>query len=163
MSIFEHAMKMEEDGRAYYLAHAEKTTVPALKKILLELAEDELKHYNLFKALRDSQSASYEEAGATTIFATTKNVFEVLKSEQAGKSLPSDPISVWEHARQVEKDAEEFYRGKASEADDDNQKNIWSRIADEEHRHYQALDNVVRFLNKPTQWLEDAEWSNLAD
>ena len=163
MNVFEHAMKMEEDGRAYYLEHAQKTSIPALKKILLELADDELKHYNLFKDLRDSQSASYEETGATKILSTTKNVFEVLKDEQAGQDLPLDSINVWEHARQVEKDAEEFYRGKASEADDDNQKNIWNAIANEEHKHYKAIDNVVRFLNKPTQWLEDAEWSDLSE
>ena len=162
MDIFEQAMKMEEDGRAYYLEHAQKTAIPALKKILLELAEDELKHYKIFKALRDSQNASYDEAAATKIFATTKNVFEVLKAE-GPKDLPADSIGVWEHARQVEQDSEEFYRSKAGEADDDNQKNIWNRIADEEHRHYQALDNVVSFLARPTQWLEDAEWSNLAD
>ncbi len=163
MNVFEHAMKMEEDGRAYYLEHAEKTSIPALKRILLEMAEDELKHYNIFKALRDSQDASYEEAGATRILATTKNVFEVLKEEQAGKDMPADPVGVWEQARSVERAAEEFYRGKASETDDENQKKIWNRIADEEHRHYEAIDNVVRFLNKPAQWLEDAEWSGLTD
>ena len=57
MNIFEFAMKMEEDGRAFYLENAEKTSLPGLKRILTELAEDELKHYLLFKALNDEQSA----------------------------------------------------------------------------------------------------------
>ena len=163
MNVFEHAMKMEEDGRAYYVEQAQKTSIPALKKILLELADDELKHYNLFKAMRDSQKAEYQEAGATTIIATTKNVFDTLKAEQGDQALPSDPISVWEHARQVEKDSEAFYREKAGETDDPGQKTVWIRIADEEHRHYAALDNVIQFLSKPSQWLEDAEWSKLSD
>jgi rubrerythrin len=162
MNVFEHAMKMEEDGRAYYVEHAQKTAVPALKKILLELAEDELKHYNLFKALRDSEKAEYKEAAATTIFATTKNVFETLKAE-GNQSLTPDPVKVWEHARQVEKDSEAFYREKADETDDANQKTVWTRIADEEHRHYVALDNVIQFLSKPAQWLEDAEWNKISD
>ena len=47
MSVFEHAMQMETDGRDYYLKHAEEQTHPALKKILLELADDELKHFRI--------------------------------------------------------------------------------------------------------------------
>ena len=62
MNVFEYAMKMEEDGRDYYLEHAEKISNPALKRVLVELAEDELKHYNTFKALRDAQSAEYKES-----------------------------------------------------------------------------------------------------
>lgn len=163
MKAFEQAMKMEVDGRAYYLEHAQKASIPALKKILLELADDELKHYNLFKELHESQSATYDEAGATTIYSTTKNVFELLKDEKGGQDLPTDPASVWEHARRVEKDSEDFYREKAAETDDASQKNIWIAIADEEHKHYTAIDHVVDFLKKPTEWLENAEWSGLSD
>ena len=53
MNVFEHAMKMEEDGRAYYLEHAEKTRNPLLKKLLKELADDELKHYRLFEKMKE--------------------------------------------------------------------------------------------------------------
>ena len=79
MNIFEYAMKMEEDGRAFYLEHADKTSVPELKRVLVELAEDELKHYNIFKALRDKQPAEYKESEKTTILSTVKNIFEELK------------------------------------------------------------------------------------
>ena len=46
MDIFEYAMKMEQDGRDFYLENAGKTEVPAFRKILTQLADDELKHYN---------------------------------------------------------------------------------------------------------------------
>jgi len=163
MNVFEHAMKMEEDGRAYYLKHAENASLPALKKIMLEMADDELKHYNMFKSMRDSGKAEYEAAKATTIIATTKNIFEQLKSGQGDAPLPSDTVSVWEHARQIEQDSEAFYRARADELDDEAQKVVWHKIADEEHRHYVALDNVIQFINKPARWLEDAEWSNLTE
>ncbi|MFH1374352.1 MAG: ferritin family protein [bacterium] len=163
MNVFEYAMKMEEDGRAYYLEHAEKISNPALKRVLVELAEDELKHYNTFKALRDEQSAEYKESEKTTILSTLKNVFETLKAESGEHSIPSDATRVWEHARDVEKKSEAFYREKAAEVDDESQKHILTRIADEEHNHWVALDNVIRFLNRPQQWLENAEWSHLED
>lgn len=161
MNVYEQAMKMEEDGRAFYLEHAEKTSLPELKKILMELADDELKHYNIFKAMKDEQPAEYKESQKTSILATVKNVFEELKSEGNEMSFAEGAKSVWEQAREVEKKAEEFYRARADEIDDDNQKHILHRIADEEHRHWVSLDNVINFLDHPVQWLEDAEWSSL--
>ncbi len=163
MSIFEYAMKMEEDGRAFYLEHAEKTGVPQLKRVLVELAEDELKHYNIFKALRDGRTAEYKEAEKTTVLATVKNVFESLKAEGKGFSFRADAKNLWEQAREIEKKSEDFYRQKAGEVDNDSQKLILNRIADEEHKHWVTLENVIQFLNRPKQWLEDAEWSHLED
>ena len=93
MNVFEYAMKMEEDGRDYYLEHAEKISNPALKRVLVELAEDELKHYNTFKALRDAQTTEYKESEKTTILSALKNVFETLKAETGEHSIPSDARS----------------------------------------------------------------------
>ncbi len=163
MGIFDTAMKMEEDGRAFYLEQAEKTDVPELKRILTELAGDELKHYNLFKALRDEQPVSYDETGKTTILATVKNVFEQLKADGKDDVAKKSVREIWEDAREVEKKAEAFYREKADEVTDENQKNILNSIAAEEHRHWVTMDNVIAFLDKPQQWLENAEWGTLKD
>jgi rubrerythrin len=154
-------MKMEEDGRSFYLRHAEKTSDPGLKSILIELAEDELKHYNIFKALRDDLPAEYKDDEKTTVLSSVKNVFESMKAE--GKELPlrTNDQKLWEEAREIEKKSETFYRDQANAIDNEGQKSILSRIADEEHRHWVAVDNMVQFLSRPQQWLENAEWSNL--
>ncbi|RME30133.1 MAG: rubrerythrin, partial [Candidatus Zixiibacteriota bacterium] len=59
--------------------------------------------------------------------------------------------------------AEDFYREKAGEVDNDTQKDILLRIADEEHRHWVTMQNVIQFLDRPKHWLEDAEWGHLDD
>ncbi len=162
MNVFEHAMKMEEDGRNYYLDQAKQAKSPALRRILAELADDELKHYNLFKKMRDNQFNADSTASGTGIIETTQNVFDTLKAGMADMNVQEfGPVSVWEHARDVEKKAEEFYREKAAEVDDNDKKQALCQIADEEHRHYIALDSVVKFLSGPKQWLEDAEWGGL--
>jgi rubrerythrin len=163
MNIFEYAMKMEEDGRAFYLEHAEKTSVPELKRVLVELAEDELKHYNIFKAMRDEQPTEYNESKKTTILSMVRNVFEELRVEQKELSFKSGVKSIWEEAREVERKTEEFYREKANEISNETQRHILNRIADEEHHHWITIENVIQFLDRPQQWLEDAEWSNLED
>ena len=163
MNIFEYAMKMEDDGRAFYLEHAKKTSIPELKRVLVELAEDELKHYNIFKALRNKQPAEYKESEKTTILSTVKNVFEELKTEKKKLSFQKGAKSIWEEAREIERKVEEFYREKAKEINDEAQRHILHRIADEEHRHWVTMENVIQFLDRPKQWLEDAEWNNLED
>jgi len=163
MNIFEYAMKMEEDGRAFYLEHAKKTSIPEFRRVLIELAEDELKHYNIFKAIRDGQAAEYKEAEKTTILSTVKNVFESLKAGSKKLSFGTDAKNLWQQAQEIEKKSEDFYRQKAGEVDNETQKLIFNHIADEEHKHWVTLENVIQFLDRPKQWLEDAEWNNLED
>ncbi|MBU0985050.1 MAG: ferritin family protein [candidate division Zixibacteria bacterium] len=161
MNIFEYAMQMETDGRDFYLKHAETVGHPALKQILVQLADDELKHYNIFKAMKDGGTAEYKEAERTTILATVKNVFQELKDEGKEFSFAAEAKQIWIEAREVEKKAEEFYREKANEVEGDDQKHILNRIADEERRHWVTMENVIQFLDRPQHWLEDAEWNNL--
>lgn len=163
MNVFEYAMKMETDGRNYYLEQAGHINTPQLKRILLQLADDELKHYNIFKAMAEGRNAEYKEGEKTTILATVKNVFEQLKDENKQFSFAADAKKIWQEAQDVEKKSEDFYREKAGELTDDKQKLIMNRIADEEHRHWVTMENVIQFLDRPQNWLEDAEWSNLED
>ena len=163
MNVFEFAMRMEEDGRAFYLENADKAGHPALKRVLVELAEDELKHYNIFKAMRDGHKAEYKEAEKTTILSTVKNVFESLKAQKKEFSFRTDARNIWTEAQEIERKSEDFYRQRAEEMENDSQKHILNRIADEEHKHWVTMQNVIQFLDRPRQWLEDAEWGVLED
>jgi rubrerythrin len=163
MNVFEHAMKMEQDGRAFYLEHAAKITEPSLKRILEELADDEQKHYNLFKAMNDQHKAIYGTADMTTIFSTARNAFEELRDQNRDFSFPKEARKAWEVAADVEKKSEAFYREKAREMTDESQKQLWNAIADEEHRHWNTIEHVIQFLDRPKQWLADAEWTALED
>ena len=163
MNIFEFAMKMEQDGKQYYEEHAAKTDSPELKRILLELAGDEEKHYTIFRALRDGVPVEYEEAKKTRILTEIKNIFEEMKTKGKDFAFPDDAKEVWLKAQQIEKDSEAFYREKANEVGDEKQKTILNKIADEEHKHWVTMESVVNFLDRPNHWLEDAEWNNLED
>jgi len=125
------------------------------------MANDELKHYNIFKAMKNHESAEYKDDNKTTIIDTVKTIFEELREANKDYTAESDFRKVWEVALDTEKKAESFYREKIAEVDDENNKRILKKIADEEHNHWVAIENVIQFLDKPTRWLEDAEWNNL--
>jgi rubrerythrin len=152
---------MERDGQAYFEVQAGRMSNKALKQIFDELANDEKRHYEIFKAMSEGKTPSIDEAFKTDILTTTKNVFQQLKDSGEKMEFADDVKQVWIKARDIEDDAESFYREKANEATDSAQKAMWNRIADEEHKHWVAMNNVVNFLSRPEQWLEDAEWTNL--
>ncbi|MFH1688105.1 MAG: ferritin family protein [bacterium] len=163
MNAFEFAMKMEMDGKTFYEEQAAKADLPELKNLLLELASDEQKHYNLFKGMAEGKVVTYPEAQKTKIVASIKNIFETLKAQNPDFEFPGDAGRAWEEAREVEKKSEAFYRQKAEETADDGQKLVWHRIADEERKHWQSIENVIQFLSHPKTWLADAEWHQLED
>jgi len=163
MNIFEYAMKMETDGKAFYEGHAAKVNSSELKDILLQLANDEQKHYEIFKAMHEGKTVEYEVTKKTTILKSIKNVFNTLQAAGKDFSFPSDARNIWVEAREIEKKSEDFYREKAGELDDQKQKDILNKIADEEHKHWVTIEYVIQFLDRPKTWLEDAEWNNLED
>ena len=162
MNAFEYAMNMEMDGKKYYLEQAANMTVPALKKIFEELAVDEQHHYDIFKALSEGKAADVAGGFKTTILETAKNVFQKMSEDKTKiDTFPGGVKEAWEKAREIEEKSEKFYLEQAGKADDDKQKAIWTLIASEEHKHWVAMENIVNFIDRPSQWLEDAEWSNL--
>jgi rubrerythrin len=163
--VFDFAMQMEQDGRDYYEEMASKTKIPALKKILTGLADDERRHYQIFKNLREQHSDQVSQLSekSTTIMSDAKNIFEQLSGDEVEVDTAGDAIEVWEHAQKIEKKSEDFYREKAGVVPDKTAKDLLNKIADEEHKHWALIESVMQFLHRPDRWLEDAEWNHLEE
>lgn len=56
MDIIEFAMQMELDGMAFYEKNAATSSDPELKKMLTMLAEEEQRHFNFFKRLKEGKT-----------------------------------------------------------------------------------------------------------
>ena len=160
MNIFEYAMQMEKDGEGYYRWLVQQTTNKGMKAILTMLADEEVKHYN---ALKKIQSAEAHMAG-TTILADAKNVFTQIK-EEAEKSFDFDinQTDLYRKAQDIEERSQDFYLEKAEEVEEEYQKALFLRLAEEEEKHYFLLDNIIEFTARPTYWLENAEFYHLEE
>lgn len=165
MDIYDFAMKMEQDGEAYYKKMAAMSGNSTLKNILLELAQDEVKHYNIFKKFKggDFSAASEMQSSSTKVFQGARNIFQKLSSKPQTFDFGVDIISTWREAQKIEKKSEDFYRDKAKSTENEKARKTILLIADEEHKHWTLIENVIRFLERPKQWLENAEWNNLEE
>jgi len=163
MDIFDFAMQMEKDGQAYYEKMAEQAENQVLKSILMNLAQDEVKHYNIFKKFKEGDLSGIDDMESSTMetLRNAKNVFQKLSASKPDMTFPADIVGAWKEAQEIEKKSEDFYRMKAEEVDNEGVKKTVLRIADEEHKHWVLIENVLEFLDRPNHWLEDAEWNHL--
>lgn len=159
MNIFDKAMKMEVDGKAYYEKLASQTDLPGLQTIFQDLARDEQKHYEAFKAMKEKTTLPELAAGSS--LATARNVFENLPLPDVALKHVKDTLEAYKHAMDVEAESRKFYEKAASEESDPQVKAILLKIAAEEQQHFDIMDNVYQFTNAPNQYLAGAEISNL--
>jgi len=161
MDVFDFAMKMEQDGEAYYRKLAAEANNSGLTTILNFLAEEEVKHFNIFRKLKGGTSSELPES---TLLTDVKNIFQELaeKSDSPFQFDASQP-QFYRKAQDLEKQSEMFYRDKAEETEDESEKALLVKIADEEKRHYFVLENIIDFVQHPQQWIEDAEWNKLGE
>ena len=159
MNVFEFAMKMEEDGKAYYEKLAEQATHPGLQTIFKRLAEDEQKHYEIFQQLKTGKTVP--AMPDSNIIDEVKNVFETLAKEETVLKGLAGAAAAYQHAMQVEADSFRLYEKAADEEKNPATKKLLVKVAGEEHKHFTILENVYHFVNAPNQYLAWGEFSNL--
>ena len=159
MDIFDYALKMEKDGEDFYREIAAKTNNKGLQVILTMLADEEVKHY---KAIESMKLNDYKMA-ETSILNKAKNIFVEMKEEKQEFETDKEQIALYEKAQEIEKKSLDFYNEKAQQADSQEQKNLFVELAKEEEKHYFLLENMIKFVSRPKQWLEDAEWYHLEE
>lgn len=159
MIIFDFAIKMEQDGKTYYEKLAKGATLPGLKTIFARLAEDEQKHFDTFVALRDG-GKNFAMADST-VLEFSKNVFASLPKE-LGETVKDD-LDSYRHAMELEAESFRLYESAAKAEEVEGSKRLLLKIAGEEHKHFQILENIFCFANAPNQYLAWGEFSNLEE
>lgn len=160
MNVFEYAMKMELDGKAFYEKLAAETSLPALKAVFNSMAEDEQKHYDTFKLLKEGNAGAMADS---KVLETTKNVFEKLAQNKENAVGMKNTLDGYESARKVEADSAKFYEDMAAKEENKANALLILTIANEEKKHYNILDNLCDFTLAPQSYLAWGEFSNLKD
>ena len=162
MDILEFAMQMELDGKAFYEKHAKSTSMKELKEILLTLAEEEEKHYQFFKKMKEGKTDltvkdfSYQSKS----LAQVKNIFVDMANNNDNSVVKDSEKDVWEEALKIEEKAVAFYSEKAISETDTERKNLLLAIAEEEKRHVHMIDSVLTFLKFPDTFADTAQFKN---
>jgi rubrerythrin len=157
--ILKTAILLEHRGKAFYTMAARETKSPAVNKIFTMMAREEDVHIGFLSR----QFAEYEKSGT---FA--KNDMEhpsddsesaMILSEQVRKEISAAGFeaAAISAAIDFENRAVEVYQGRADEADDPNEKDMYQMLADWERTHFRLLHKLNEDL-KEQVWHDNNFW-----
>jgi rubrerythrin len=161
MNVFEYAMQMEKDGEKFYRELAGDCKTEGIKTILVMLADEEAKHFNIIVQMQ--KHAEKYPLVKTKILENVKNVFITMKEEKVDMRFDSSDLELYRKAMTIEEESRKFYQNKADNAGKKDVKQTFLRLSGEEKKHFQILENIVEFVARPEpgNWLENAEWHHL--
>ena len=155
MDLFEFSIQMEKDAEALYRKMAENAPVPGIKKVLLMLAEDEVKHRVAIEQLQKKLDVPKQQGVALDI----KTVFDDMKRDSNVTDITVDAIEDYQKAVEIEKRGMAFYKEKFEEADDPVNKQLFEALMKQETYHLRTCENLLEMVQKPDWWVENAEFS----
>ena len=161
MSDFEGAIKaaikLEEDGRAFYLAAAKKSKSAQATKMFESLAADETKHIEWI----EEQTAGVLDAATANreLYARLKGIFADASPEATAASSDDD-IKAIDTAIGMEERSVEAYTDWAENGPSEAIRKLGSMLVGIEKFHRQVLENAKEYLSSPGDWfMQEEGWS----
>ena len=161
MNVFDFAMNMEKDGEKFYEGMAERASVAGLKNIFTMLADDERKHFETIRNLKE-KTGNADMADSMAL----ENAQTIFSDLIAGKEKPDtmkEDLDGYRYAMKIEADSVRFYENAARRERKSAVKSLLLKIADEEKKHFNIVENIYDFVLSPKYFLAWGEFSNLKD
>lgn len=162
----ELALKNEATERKFYLDHAQRTENALGKAMFLEIADDELEHFQRLKELH----AVWAEKGKwpeTVPLNVKKTKVRGIIGQHAGKPAPAsspsnaDDLKAVQIAIEFEANGASFYASLRDRSTDPKERDFFNLLADIEHEHYISLRDVEEYLKDPEGWFRRTERHSL--
>jgi rubrerythrin len=146
----ETAIKMETDAMAFYEDAAQKCDHPFAKEMFKGFVKDETRHLKMLRE-RFAQQAITQDFKRPK--ESIKTVFSMLKDRmmERVKALDNEMEAI-RIALGFEKEGFDFYGKAATQADSDDEKKLFERLAVEENDHYTILLETYEFLDNTGHW-----------
>lgn len=154
MDYFEFSIQMEKDAEALYRKMADNAPVEGVKKVLLMLAEDEVRHRVAIEQLQ--KKLNVEPAKGTAL--EIKTVFDEMKKDSGITNITVDAVEDYEKAVEIEQRGLDFYTEKFKEADDPADKKLFEVLMRQESYHLHTTKNLLDMVRRPDWWVENAEF-----
>ncbi len=161
MNVYDFAMKMELDGKAYYEEMSKRASITGLKNIFSMLADDEQKHYEIIKNLKGKTGDT--EMADSAALENSRNIFNELMVEKGGLDTMKEDLEGYRYAMKIEADSVRFYENAAHKERKSSVKSLLLRIAEEEKKHFNIVENIYDFVLSPKYYLAWGEFSNLKE
>lgn len=155
MNILDQAMALEQQGEALYRSFANEASDEGTVYIFSRLADQEKKHYGILSNMKEAAPVLDEKEVALK---SIRDIFEGWRGNKAPLNVKPSQVELYRKALDVEEKSVRLYEEGADKATDDKIQAVFLRIAAEEKRHREVLENIIEFVTKPDVWSENAEF-----
>ena len=159
MNILQNSIDIERQGKEYYLILARQTPLPELAGIFNFLAGEEQKHIEQFEAL--TKKVRPDPLPESTALENAQKVFSKMTAGFAIKESLEDYVTAYQKARDFEQKSIDYYQGALSQKLHADQCAVFTYILKQEQAHLHLMENLIEFVRRPKEWLENAEWNHL--
>jgi len=164
LEALQAAIKMETDGKKFYLRASAQSSNDAGKKLLQTLAAEEDIHRQnfeaIYEALRNKKgwpniTVKHAGKGLRTVFNESAG-----RLGKSAKALTSE-IGAVQTAMNMENKSYDFYRSQLKTATSDAAKSFYEALSAQEKEHHRLLLDYYEFLKDPAAWFVRAEHHSL--
>ncbi len=160
MNVFDFALKMEADGKAYYEKLATEAGIQEFKNIFSLLAAAEQDHHDALQAMKSGIAAARAES---KVLDHARNIFmKLLRMDYTHDKLLFDRDG-YLHAINAEEESIKFYQDAANREGNPEAKKLLLMLAEEEKEHLSIIENIYDFMERPRTFLAWGEFSNLKE
>ncbi len=159
------AIRMEIDGKEYYLKASQESSNELGKKLLQQLAAEEDVHRQkfeqIFEAIRTRKAwpeVSFQSDGGQalrTIFAR--------ETEGSASNVPAaaGELDAVKTAMDMENKTYDFYKNQEKTATHDAEREFYEALATQEREHHLVLLDYYEYLKDPAAWFVKTEHPSL--
>jgi len=140
------ALEMEINGKAHYEKLADCVCETALKPVFIDLAADELKHYNTIMAIKMGIPWLMTDS---TIMDEFNRLFDTMIADPTVAGILLKALEDCHHARKMEAESVRIYEDLVKTETSSINRQLLRRMADDERKHYNMMGNLYDFAQTP--------------
>jgi rubrerythrin len=159
-AALESAIKLETDGKAYYLKMSLGSGNAMGKKLFQSLAAEEDIHRQKFEMIFKAIAAqkSWPDVKIERHIGSMKTIFAEATKDAQFASTEMDAV---EGAMKMENKTRDFYLGRAEKAVFPAEKKYYETLAKEERIHHTLLQDYFEYMQNPAQYFSIKEKHSL--
>lgn len=164
IKAIQFALKMENDGKEYYLSAVKKSSSELGRELFLKLSSDEDDHRKKFEEIFQeiNQKHSWPDVHLTSAREEVKTIFSrKAKIVTIEESAFVKEFKAIDQALDMEDQSRKFYQEQVQKTRFPAGKEFYQALVGEEQGHYLALTDYREYLEDPADWYTAKEHHSL--
>lgn len=155
MTALDFAIEMELDGQRYYLDEANRNEANSVKRVCLLLAKDEETHAQILTSKKNALPYHLTDHDS---YLQLKNIFSEITQFRSDIRETPTQLEFYRVALGKEKESIALYTDLLSKAEDENERELFRYLIEQETVHHSLLDQIATELRHAEEWVESAEF-----